>query len=326
MPTRWLSSVRRVAEDVRRAAKLQEAQLEVARRSERRTRRQLGQIMETLEEQRALLARLQGGSTKIEAELKTLRVARTETMMREVHEFVTTRQMSYEETLEQLAQGEVSFARFGDGELRLMVDPMYRLGFQVNGAGLRSALEDTLRQERRDLLLGWPRAFWTAHIAMQWSIVWDGIRELVPPGTRFGNSHVSRPDCFEALGREAVELWRKVWDGKQITVVTGHDSRFELPDALFDNIAGHDVVHSTPRNAFADLERLESEILARPGATSELHLVALGPAGTVLAARLAAVGVRAIDVGHISNSYRYVIEGAPYPESLPGARRGRPAS
>jgi hypothetical protein len=325
--------------DLRRSATAAEKQVRAARSSEAATNRlvdavvtssrevqhQLHAISGVLDEQRALLEELRSGATNVEAELRTLRVSRTEAMMREVHDFVVTRQMTYRETLDFLADDEVSFARFGDGELRIMVDPMYRLGFQVNGPEVREALRDTLQQRHAGLLLGWPRAFWTTHNTMQWSVVWERVKALVPPETRFGNSHVSRPDCFEVLGDEALELWRRVWHGRTVTVVTGRDSRFDLVPQLFDNIAGHEVVHSTPRNAFADLDRLEREILDGPRSRSDLHLVALGPAGTVLAARLAAAGVRAIDVGHISNSYRYVYEGETYPEALPGVRRPRRA-
>ncbi|MCK9795025.1 GT-D fold domain-containing glycosyltransferase [Isoptericola sp. 4D.3] len=334
-PRRWARAAKGALSDLRRTAAATERQVEIARRAKRSTeqlsksmaatarttQQQLDVVASTLRAQHQLLEQLRADAAKIEAEVRTIRVAGTASTMRAVHDFAATRVLTYRETLESLARDELSFARFGDGELRLMVDPLYRLGFQGNSVALREALRSTLQRQDDSLLVGWPRAFWTPHNTTVWSIVWDDVQPLVPPTGRFGNSHVSRPDCFEELGEEAVELWRQVWQGRHVTIVTGEGSRFDLVPQLFDNLAGHDVVHSTPRNAFADLERLEREILDRR--SSDLHLVSLGPAGTVLAARLAAAGVRAIDIGHISNSYLYVFEGETYPESLPGVRRAR---
>lgn len=318
MAGRLMRAARNAFTDVKRTAAAAEKQVKVARRTQHTTQRQLKAVVRTLEAQRTALERIEANSERVESELRTLRIASTQVTMREVHEFIASRQMTYRETLETLVRHERSFARFGDGELRLMVDPMYRLGFQVNEPDLRDALRACLQQENPDLLVGWPRAFWTTHNTTLWAVVWDRVKSLVPPETRFGNSHVSRPDCFQALGDEAVELWRQVWDGRAVTVVTGRGSRFDLEPRLFDNIAGHDTVLTTPRNAFADIDRLEREILAKPDTASRLHLLALGPTGTVLAARLAAAGIRAIDVGHLANSYRFVVDGGPYPESISG--------
>ena len=80
----------------------------------------------------------------------------------------------------------------------------------------------------------------------------------------------------------------------------GRGSRFELIDELFDNLTA-DFVYAPPRNAYEALDSIEEEVLAQG---NELVLLALGPAATVLAARIADRGVQAIDIGHISASYR----------------------
>jgi phosphoglycolate phosphatase-like HAD superfamily hydrolase len=157
---------------------------------------------------------------------------------------------------------------------------------------------------------------------MMWSIMWDQVQPILPREARFGNSHVSRPDCFQSLREEAVELWRQVWAGKRVAIVTGRGSRFELVPQLFDNLAGHEFVYSEPRNAFSDVDRLVAEVRSLPGI--DLCLVALGPAGTVLTRKLAEVGVRTIDVGHISNSYANVFEGKPHPEKVAPVRSIEP--
>ncbi|MFE7407777.1 GT-D fold domain-containing glycosyltransferase [Isoptericola sp. NPDC057559] len=322
--------------DLRRSATAAEKQVEVARQTKRaadrlggavaqssraadkasdRTFKQLQAVTRALKEQAALLEKLRSETAQQGEELRAIRVAMTAARMKVVHAYVAEHQMSYRETLTELAERDVSFARFGDGELRLMVDPLYRLGFQVNSPELGTALRATLGEQRQTLLIGWPRAFWTAHNTSMWSVIWDEVEPLLPAGYRFGNSHVSRPDCFQELGLEAVELWRKVWDGKHVAIVTGRGSRFDLIPELFDNLAGHEFVYSEPRNAFSDLDRLTDEVLGR--ADVDLCLVSLGPAGTILTDRLATGGLRTIDVGHISSSYANVFEGKPHPEHLP---------
>lgn len=339
-PRRWAHAARQAVADLRRSANAAEKQVEISRQTRRATARlgqavtrssraaqkssdttlrQLQAVTRALKEQSALLEKLRVESVRQGDELRTLRVSSTASRMKVVHAYIAEHQMSYRETLTTLAEGEVSFARFGDGELRLMVDPMFRLGFQSNSAELRDALRATLGEwQSPPLLVGWPRAFWTTHNTSMWSVIWDEVQPLLPTEHRFGNSHVSRPDCFQELGTEAVELWRRVWAGKRVAIVTGRGSRFDLVPELFDNLAAHELVYSEPRNAFSDLDRLTAEVRSRTDI--DLCLVALGPAGTILAARLAREGIRTVDVGHISNSYANVFLGQPHPERVAPVR------
>ncbi|PFG44054.1 uncharacterized protein DUF1792 [Isoptericola jiangsuensis] len=320
----------RVASDVlkelRRIRSVGEKQLAASRRTARRAGQLEKQVAELTTALSSRMDRLNGEIGTIRAdveasrkELRTLRVSSTAATMSDVLDFSARRQMTLRQTLELLARKRVSFARFGDGEFRLMVDPLYHLGFQRNSAELRAALRETLSTPAPDaLLLGWPQSFRTAHNSAVWELVWEDVRRMVPEGQQFGNSHVSRPACFSELGEDAVRLWREVWDGEHVLVVTGEGSRFDLVPGLFDNIAGAEHLWAAPRHAFEEIDRLEKEIVAR--ASDELVLIALGPAGTILASRLARAGVWAIDVGHISSSYLHVNEGQPEPEKTPAVR------
>jgi hypothetical protein len=108
-----------------------------------------------------------------------------------------------------------------------------------------------------------------------------------------------------------------VWAGKKVRVITGKGSRFELIPALFDNVAAVEFTYSTASNGFEDLNRLKDDLAST---NDELYLIALGPAGTVLAAELARAGKWAIDLGHISDSYENVFKGAVRPELKPVAK------
>lgn len=272
--------------------------------------------MYCVEDVSKLLEQLVAETIACREQLNAIRGAMTASRMREVIRFTEEHQMSFEETLVSLAESSRSFARFGDGEFRLISDPGYHLGFQRNSRELRLALGEVLRAGGSEsLLLGWPRPFRTLHNTNVWTIVWDDIYDLVPAGARFGNSHVSRPVFFAELGHRGVDLWRRVWEDVDVTIVTGEGSRFELIPELFDNVRSHRFVYSSPKNAFDDIDGVCARVLGL-GPTG-LVLISLGPAGTVLASRLSSCGVRALDVGHLSGSYMNVFEGRGKPERQP---------
>ena len=109
-----------------------------------------------------------------------------------------------------------------------------------------------------------------------------------------------------------MQLWRDVWEAKEVVIVTGENSRFVLEPALFDNVKSVDFIYSTPIDAYSDLPRLMPLLEAQD--PDKLFLIALGPTGTLLAAKLAQAGRWAIDIGHISESYANVFEGGAWPE------------
>jgi len=251
--------------------------------------------------------------------LTALQFQVTRDTIAELIQFSEERQYSFEETLSRIIDRQLSFARFGDGEFRLMIDASYKLGFQRNTQRIRTALRHVLTQEHTDrLLLGWPQIYRNINGAILWPLVWRDLKEIVPSRLKFGNSHVSRPIMFSDLREEAVTLWRQVWDGQRVCIITGEGSRFEVVSGLFDNLAGHRFLYSTPRNAFDDLPRVFAEV--QRGERADIYLLALGPAGTILATELADAGYRAIDVGHISDSYLNQFAGQPLPEHKPAVR------
>jgi hypothetical protein len=189
------------------------------------------------------------------------------------------------------------------------------LKFQANSAELREGLRRTLTLTgQSDLLLGFPHLYRDFHWSGVWLDIWLSLEPLLDRSYRYGNSHVSRPVFFQILGEEGVRLWRQVWQGCGLCVITGEGSRFEAIPELFDCAGGVRYVRSTPTNAFVDLERLVGAV-GEP-VDGELKLVSLGPAGTILTGILAERGHRVLDIGHISDSYRNVFLGGDWPEHL----------
>ncbi len=250
--------------------------------------------------------------------LEGFRHAATRDVLQDVEEFTAEHMLGLEQTMHRITDERLSFARFGDGELRIMLRHEFNLRFQKWAPGLARDLRSVLTFDGFDpdrLLLGFPYP----HRGLYWSNVWLDIWPDLQPilattPAMFGCTHVSRPFFFQYLGEAGVDLWRKVWEGQEVCVITGEHSRFSLIPQLFDNIKASRYVYSAPVNAYTDLPRL-MEVLAADD-REELYLVALGPADTLVTAWLARMGRWAIDVGHISNSWETVFAGGKWPESL----------
>lgn len=241
-----------------------------------------------------------------------IRLAQAAPILNEVQRFADTVQLGFMETVSTVRDEELSFARFGDGEFRLMLRPEYKLRFQRNSPRLSAELRDVLENPADGMLVGFPHVYRDHHWTNVWCDIWGQVEPIVRPYSRMGNSHVSRPVFFQFAQHQGVESWRAVWEGRSVCVITGKGSRFELLPELFDNCRSVTRVDSLPVDAFDDLERVE-ELALRERA--DIFLVSLGPAGTVLANRLARSGLRAIDIGHISDSYTNAFQGGAWPEA-----------
>ncbi|WP_158299650.1 GT-D fold domain-containing glycosyltransferase [Glycomyces paridis] len=249
---------------------------------------------------------------------EVIRFSLSEKVLHEVTRFSEESVLDFETTLRRVAKERLSFARFGDGELRIMLNPDYNLGFQAGSAPLRRDLQAVLTYQNYDqdrLLVGFPYLFRSPHWQKVWSDSWPRLREILPRDVQYGVAHVSRPIFFGQVGALGVDLWREVWDGQRVCVVTGRGSRFTMVDELFDNVASVDYLYSEPRNAYGDIGRVLEE--AERLDDADLFLVSLGPAGTILTAELSRIGKWAIDIGHLSASYEQAFKGAGEPEDRP---------
>lgn len=235
----------------------------------------------------------------------------------DVVRFCAAHQLGLDETVTRLVSTGTSLARFGDGELGAMMRPGYDLYLQRSSPQLRAELRGIWTLQDLDpatLLLGFPLPFTGAYWTGVWGSLWPELRLITRDDVRYGNSHVTRPVYFRRLGGRGVDLWRAVWAERSVCVVTGTGSRFDLIPELFGSAASVVLETAPPVDAYAQVDALERRLLAIP---VDLVLLALGPTATVLAARLARRGRRALDIGHIVNSYKTVFHGADRPEHLP---------
>ena len=269
------------------------------------------ELLKVMQEQLAVSKKIHWEAERARKIQETIRHAVTAPTLDSVARFAASKQLGFLDTVHHIRDNELSFARFGDGEMRMMLQADYRLSFQANSGRLAEALLDVLTPAP-GLLAGFPHVYRDLHWSGVWCSVWWQIEPLVSRFDVMGNSHVTRPIFFQTVGMEGVEAWRSVWENKSVTVVTGEGSRFDLIPELFDNLAGAKFLYSKPVSAFEDVPRIMAELTQDD---SDIILIALGPAGTVLASQLARAGRRAIDIGHISDSYENVFRDGAWPEN-----------
>lgn len=240
------------------------------------------------------------------------RLAGIAPIYKEINDAIESRQLSMLETVHTIAEKHLSFARMGDGEFKLMLRPNYDIPFQRNSPMLASELRYILENPSDKLLLGTPQVFQDMFWSHMWSDIWPQLGPII--GNRvgtLGNAHVTRPPFFSRFKDEAVQAWRSVWHARDAVIVAGAGSRFDAAPELFDNLNTVSRIDSLAQHAYADLERVTKDVI---NSGADLALIALGPAGTVLAYRLAQEGIQALDIGHLSASWQSVFKGAPAPE------------
>lgn len=226
--------------------------------------------------------------------------------------FLRDKQLSILDTLKVIKEKELSIARFGDGEIRCMITKN-GCGFQKHDWKLMSELME-INREKSDLLVCYPgflvyENFWLNFWREYWARVKCYIKQDV-----LGDAMITRPEAFYLHGHDISKLWIDIWDNKNICFVTGKSSRLNSNHHLFSNLKNASYVYTKNNNGYECIDEIYSNCLKEKNI--DIFLIALGPTGTALAARLHNSGRRALDIGHLNNSFDTVFEGCVRPEKV----------
>lgn len=199
---------------------------------------------------------------------------------------------SERETLEAAHRG-LNLARYGDGELKI-----------ARGADAKSqAGNPQLAQRLRSILMAKPRAclvcipniesktpkidFWRQYAGGAYTRFYNGRRG-------YGSSFITRPDSAPWI--DVPDYWARVidlWRDRDVVLVRGSSKSLCASDLGLAKSVEEIVV--SRQHAWADYEAL----MARLGGEKRRVLLCLGATATVLAFDLAALGVHALDLGHV---------------------------
>lgn len=230
-----------------------------------------------------------------------------------------------EQTLDYILTHKCSVARFGDGEFQ-MIEHGLKGGdassfgvdtFQTFDPALAGRLREVLLDPQENLLVCVPypmirssvyRGYERVYFEREWLGRPGPIREAVVRHPVLGDStftrfYMHRTDIHDYTGY--VAAIKRLWDGLPVILVEGEKSRLGVGNDLFNNVANLKRIICPSVNAFAAYDRILSGI-EKHGRPDALYLLALGHTATVLAADLAAKGLRAIDIGHVDIEYEWM--------------------
>lgn len=211
--------------------------------------------------------------------------------------------LSEESTLERVLGGQ-SIARFGDGELKLMLGRDC-VSQHANGA-LASEMRNILSYQTK-ALVGIPTLDKRNKKYANWLKMQPKF-ELIPFADKeYGSSFITRPDNAPWINNEKFfDDIESLWKGQRVTFV-GNGERSLTAKFLMDTgAAGVDWVLSPYRDAYSSIGKLMHEVLALQ---NHRVILCVGPTATCMAERLAQAGKHAIDLGHIGMFWRAYKEG-----------------
>lgn len=233
--------------------------------------------------------------------------------------------MNSEDTIKYVIQHDCSIARFGEGELELILYKDKDLGFQKHSEGLAEKLKMVLNSSDERLLICIPYAFntiWgrTKHSRLFWySWVTDNnqlyrtvelIRDCNKRNYVFGDTQISRPYVAYNNYSHAKRIFHKlkeIWEDKDIIIVEGNQTRLGVGNDLFEGVKSIKRVLAPAVNAFDKYEEILHAVIEIY--RGELIVIALGPTATVLAYDLCKRNMRALDIGHIDIEYEWFLRG-----------------
>ena len=122
--------------------------------------------------------------------------------------------------------------------------------------------------------------------------------------SRFYIAYTDKSNCAKH-----VELLKRIWDGRDIVIVEGTQSRTGVGNDLYDNAKSLKRILGPSKDAFDVYDKMLDAII-RNVSKEELVLMSYGPCATILAYDLAKLGYQAIDLGHLDIEYEWFRTGA----------------
>lgn len=234
--------------------------------------------------------------------------------------------LTSEQTLDLIIKNRLSIARYGDGEMDLMIGK--NINFQKNSKELQARLKNIKTNEK--LLVCIPNVFTNqslnkGKIIEKEYIFWKKNRWLNEyKWKKYFSKNILLGDAFisrfylrykdKSNVQKYIDKLKQLWNDKNIVFVEGVNSRLGYGNDLFDNAKSIKRILCPTANAFEKYEDI-MDAIKKYSTTEDLLILALGPTATVMAYDLSEIGYQALDLGHIDIEYEWFKMGAQ--EKLP---------
>ncbi|HEM6088426.1 TPA: SP_1767 family glycosyltransferase [Streptococcus suis] len=217
------------------------------------------------------------------------------------------------ESLTYIQENKASVARFGDGEIDLILG--HSIPYQAYDKDLAQALKAILQKPSNEQLLvclpdvfqnlerynSNARYFWKKHFEK-----YHQFYEEECQSDWYGSTFLSRPyiDLVDkSQSDQYFEAIKGLWENRDILIVEGETSRSGMGNDLFDGAKSVSRIICPSRNAFSSYDQIISAILRH--AEDKLIILMLGPTAKLLSYDLTMQGYQAIDLGHIDSEYEW---------------------
>lgn len=233
--------------------------------------------------------------------------------------------LSIDKTIETIIKNKLSVARFGDGELNLLITHN-DINFQQNNFDLRQKLLETLNSNNKNLLICIPKIFekqdlknlnkdafkfWHRYVIKNRK----NLYKIFNFNKIYGNTEFTRNyiDLNSKIKSSSIvhtyfNNVKKIWFKRNIVIIEGRYTRFGVGNDLLINTQSIKRILCPEKNAFDKYQDILSEALKQD--KTSLFLIALGPTATILASDLCNNGFQAIDIGHLDIEYEWFLMNA----------------
>lgn len=225
--------------------------------------------------------------------------------------------LSTDKSIDYLIDNKCSLARYGDGELNIIMGG--DIHFQKYNEKLAKRLKELLCDKNAKIMIGIPLAinstsgykkeakdFWNMNMStgrMHWI-------KFCHKKSCYLNASITRCYIDYEDKKKSVRWFEKflgIWNDLNILIVEGGSSKLGVNNSLFSNAKSIRRIICPSENAFEAYDEI-LETTKKIDDKVDLILVSLGPTATLLAHDLDELGYRCIDIGHLNLEFNKYLE------------------
>ena len=211
-------------------------------------------------------------------------------------------------TIKLLRESKMSFARLGDGEMKLIEGG--KCHFQKPSQKMAYRLKEVLSSSHKNIMIGIPSELYFPPVNEK-SLWKKWGKQMLPLLEKYLNrgqvyypmnvSHLSQKVTSEEIKDDYFKKMRTIWQDKNVHLIHGKGIFDGFKYDIFDNAKSITHQIAPARDAFEEYDKILEEALKTD--KNRLIIIILGPTATVLAHDLALKGYKALDLGHIAKAY-----------------------
>ena len=225
--------------------------------------------------------------------------------------------MDSEQTVNYILNNNVSIGRYGDGEMDLIRGK--DINFQKANPEISRKLSEVKTNDsflvcipnvfnkkyfnRKDLMEA-EYKFWVKNKLMH-GFVWKKTFNNMLCGDAFISRFYIRYKDKSKVDKY-IELFKKLWNGRDLIIVEGENSKIGCENDLLSNANSIRRIICPSTNAFDYYEQIMQQVKANYN-NGDLVLIALGPTATVMAYDLSKEGIQSLDLGHFDIEYEWFL-------------------